>query len=425
MEILKNLFSKDAFAVVRIGNFRLYLAYRFFMTTATLMQSVIVGWQLYELTKNVLSLGMIGLAEVIPQVSIALFAGHFVDLYNRRIIIIRTTIILLLGSGILIAYSVPSLNCFMLFGTIPIFITIFLSGLARGILMPAHTAFLGQIVTRKMLPNAATWNSTIWHIAAVIGPAIGGLIYGFFGIIMAYSFVFFFYLTAIILINSSKSTRTYYKVNTDQGIFRSIREGILFVYNKQVLLGAFSLDMFAVLFGGAVALLPVFASEVLKVGPQGLGMLRSCPAIGAIVMSIILTFRPPLRKTGYSLLFACAGFGLCIIGFALSKSFYLSAAFLLFSGLFDNVSVVIRGTILQLFTPDNMRGRVAAVTSIFIGSSNELGAFESGLAASILGLIPSVIFGGSVTLIIALIAAKMAPKLRKLSLKEYILKQLH
>lgn len=416
---LSSILSKEAFSVVRNDNFRFYLSYRFFMTAATLMQSVIVGWQLYDLTKNVLSLGMIGLTEVIPQVSIALFAGHFVDIYDRKKIIMYTTMLLLVGSGILVFYSIDSLNFYELFGTLPIYITVFLTGLVRGILMPAHTAYLGQIVTRKQLPNAATWNSTVWHVAAVLGPAFGGLIYGFFGVVAAYSAVFLFYLIGIILMNYTRNINKVV-INRDEmsGIFTRIKEGINYVFKNQILLGAFSLDMFAVLFGGAVALLPVFASEVLKVGPQGLGILRACPAAGAIIMSVILTFRPPLHRSGHLLFGSVIGFGLCIIFFALSKNFYLSAVLLFFSGFFDNISVVIRGTILQLYTPNEMRGRVAAVNSIFVGSSNELGAFESGVAAKLLGLIPSVVFGGCMTLLIAVIAAKKAPKLRNLSLKE-------
>lgn len=386
---------------------------------ATLMQSVIIGWQVYDLTKNVLSLGMIGLVEVIPQVSIALFAGHYIDLYDRRKIILQTTSILLLGSAILIIYSIPAFNFYALFGILPVFITVFLSGLVRGILMPAQTAFLGQTVPRNLLPNAATWNSTVWHVAAVLGPAVGGLIYGFFSIVPAYCTVFAFYMVGILIMLKSKSVQTEFSGNNEQDIFQRIKEGIRYVFKNQILLGAFSLDMFAVLFGGAVAMLPVFAADVLKVGPQGLGILRACPAIGAIIMSIILTFRPPLRKTGILLFAATSGFGICMIGFALSLNFYLSAGLLLVSGLCDNVSVVIRATILQIFTPDKMRGRVAAVNSIFIGSSNELGAFESGLAARIMGLIPSVIFGGSMTLLICMTAAKAAPKLRKLSLNKH------
>ena len=386
------------------------------MTVASLMQSVIVSWQLYSLTKNVLSLGLIGLAEVIPQVSIALFAGHFADIWNRKKIIAYTTFLLLLGSGILTVYSLPTLNCYALFGTLPIFITIFITGFVRGILMPAHTAFMGQLVSREQLARAATWQSTNWQVAAVGGPALGGLIYGFWGIVPAYCIVFGLFLLSFILILSVKNYKTIAISKKDEGIFVRIHEGIRYVFNNQILLGAFSLDMFAVLFGGAVALLPVFASDILKIGPEGLGVLRSCPAIGAIFMSIYLTFKPPLYNSGRYLLIAVVGFGFCMIGFALSSSFYLSGILLLLSGAFDNVSVVIRSTVLQLFTPDEMRGRVAAVNSIFIGSSNELGAFESGVTARYMGLVPSVIFGGAMTLLVVGVAAKKAPKLRKLSI---------
>jgi MFS family permease len=288
--------------------------------------------------------------------------------------------------------------------------------------MPANTAFLGQLVPRELLTNAATWNSINWHIAAVAGPAIGGLIYGFFGVVAAYSTVFGIYLLSLLLLLKVKGS---YKVeskpiSSGENIFSRIRVGIQYVFDNQILLGAFSLDMFAVLFGGAVAMLPVFASDVLKVGPEGLGVLRACPALGAIIMSVFLAFNPPLKKTGKYMFYCVAGFGLMMIVFALSKNFWLSCLALFLSGVFDNVSVVIRGTILQLFTPNEMRGRVAAVNSIFIGSSNELGAFESGVAARLMGLVPSVIFGGVMTLVVVFGAAFKAPSLRKLSLKEHL-----
>lgn len=410
--------KRDAFAVLRISDFRKFMAYRFFMTTATLMQSVIVGWHIYKLTNDVLLLGLIGLAEVIPQVGIALFAGHFVDIWDRKKIINYTTTLLLIGSAILFLYSIPSMNSFERFGIIPIFITIFLTGFTRGILMPAHTAFLGQLVPRELYTNAATWNSANWHIAAVIGPAIGGLIYGFAGTEVAYATVFITYFISFITIIFIKSRGVEYVKNTSEGIFDSIRQGIRFVFKNQMLLGAFSLDMFAVLFGGAVAMLPVFAKDILHTGPEGLGILRACPAIGAIIMAGILMYRPPVKNSGKFLYGSVIGFGLCMIVFALSTNFILSAVILLLSGAFDNISVVIRGTILQVFTPDAMRGRVASVNSIFIGSSNELGAFESGLAAKLMGLVPSVIFGGFMTLAVVGVAIFAAPQLRKLSLNK-------
>ncbi len=417
---MKKIFSGETFAVMHIRNFRLFMAYRFFMTSSVLMQAVIVGWQLYDITKNPLSLGMIGLTEVIPQVAIALFAGHFVDIWDRKRIIFYTSFLLLLGSAILLGTSIHSEYTRFLTGTFPIFVTIFLVGLTRGILMPAHTALLGQLVPRELLAGAATWGSTVWQIAAVTGPALGGLMYGFFGIVPAYMLVFTFFLTCVILIFFIKSPgKVVHHPDRDDRIFASIGEGIRYVFKNQVLLGAFSLDMFAVLFGGAIAMLPVFASDILKVGPEGLGMLRACPAIGAIVMSIVLTVYPPVKNSGRQMLYSVAGFGVCMIVFALSKNFYLSAFVLLLSGSFDFVSVVVRSSILQLFTSNEMKGRVSSVNSIFVGSSNELGAFESGAAASLIGLVPSVIFGGVMTLIVVGIASVSAPKLRNLSLRNY------
>lgn len=411
--------SNEAFEVMRIRNFRLFLVYRFCITAAILMQSVIVGWQLYSITKDMLSLGLIGLTEVIPQVSIALFAGHYVDIWDRKRIIFHTTFLLLIGSGLLLATAIPGIHSGFLSTTTPIFITVFLVGLVRGILMPAHTALLGQLVPRELLARAVTWGSSVWQVAAITGPALGGLVYGFFGLMEAYILVFVFFLICTTLIFFIKSPgKVVVESNPEDTIFTRIREGVRYVFRNQLLLGAFALDMFAVLFGGAVAMLPVFASDVLMVGPEGLGILRACPAAGAIVMSILLTFKPPVYRSGFLMMWSVAGFGICMIVFALSKNFYLSGLCLLLSGVFDSVSVVVRSSILQLFTSNEMKGRVASVNSIFVGSSNELGAFESGVAASLMGLIPSVVFGGMMTLIVVAVAAKTAPALRRLSLRD-------
>lgn len=414
---MKKWFAGDAFAVMHIRNFRFYLFFRILMTMATLMQSVIVGWQIYDLTHNVLWLGFIGLVEVIPQVSISLFAGHYIDLWNRRKIVNYTTLILILGSTILLIYSSNTEFFTERFGIFPVFITIFLTGLSRGILQPAQVALMGQLVPRNLYANAATWNSANWQMAAVLGPAIGGMVYGFHGIIAAYTLVLSLYSLAFFMIMFVK-TGIHQVVATTEGVFTRIRSGIDFVFKTPELLGAFTLDMFAVLFGGAVALLPVFASEILLVGPQGLGLLRACPSIGATIMAFILMFRPPMKHSGKMLFIAVTGFGLSMIAFALSKSFILSGFLLVLSGAFDSVSVVIRGTILQLFTPDNMRGRVASVNSIFIGSSNELGAFESGVTAKLMGVVPSVVFGGFMTLAVVLTTIKINKPLRRLSLQK-------
>jgi MFS family permease len=412
---MKPLFSDKAFAVIHVKNFRFYLLYRNFMTMATLMQSVIVGWQIYDISHNVLWLGFIGLVEVIPQVSISLFAGHYIDLHNRKKIVNYTTLLLILGSLILLIYSANATYFSEKFGILPVFITIFLTGLARGIISPAQVALLGQLVPRNLYANAATWNSANWQVAAVLGPAIGGMVYGFAGIVPAYSIVLALSILSFFMIMLIKSGK-HEVIESSEGVFSRIRSGISFVFKTPELLGAFTLDMFAVLFGGAVAMLPVFASDILFIGPQGLGLLRACPAIGATIMAFILMFRPPVRNTGKVLFISVLGFGLCMIGFALSTSYILSGLLLILSGACDNVSVVIRGTILQLFTPDEMRGRVASVNSIFIGSSNELGAFESGVAAKIMGLVPSVVFGGLMTLAVVFTTIKVNKPLRKLSL---------
>ena len=413
---MKHLFAGEAFAVVRVKNFRFYLFYRSFMTMAALMQSVIVGWQIYDLTHNVLWLGFIGLVEVIPQVTVSLFAGHYSDIWNRHKIIKYTSLLLILGAVILLIYSADLVYFSQRFGISPLFITIFLTGLARGIISPAQVALMGQLIPRNLYANAATWNSANWQIAAVLGPAIGGMVYGFMGIIQAYSLVLALYSLSFFLLLFIKIGK-HEVTETEEGVLSRIRSGINFVFQTPELLGAFTLDMFAVLFGGAVAMLPVFASDILFVGPQGLGLLRACPAIGATLMAVLLMFQPPMKDTGKVLLISVLGFGICMIFFAVSNSFILSGLLLILSGAFDNISVVIRGTILQLFTPDHMRGRVASVNSIFIGSSNELGAFESGVTAKIMGLVPSVVFGGCMTLLVVFTTIKVNKPLLRLSLK--------
>jgi MFS family permease len=407
----------DAYAVLRIKDFRMFILARFLLTFGIQMQSVIVGWQVYKITHDPFSLGLIGLAEAIPFLSVALFAGHVADTMNRRRIILVTVIAYLVGAIALMLLSLQLKNAAWSSGVFAIYAVIFATGFARGFFYPAQSAFMAQIVPRELYPNSSTWNSTIWHIAAVSGPAFGGLIYGFAGIVAAYATVIGFVILSFIFFIQMRN-RPIPLREIKEGLLESLSTGIKFVFGNQILLGALALDMFAVLFGGAVAMLPVFAVEVLNAGPQGLGFLRAAPAAGAVVMALILAYRPPLRHAGVNLLIAVAGFGFSIILFAISRNFYFSLAMLALSGMFDNVSVIIRSTIIQLYTPDNMRGRVASVNSIFIGSSNEIGSFESGLAAKLIGLVPSVIFGGTMTLIIAATTGKFSPKLRKLNLHE-------
>lgn len=270
-----------------------------------------------------------------------------------------------------------------------------------------------QLVDRSLYQNAITWNSTIWEGAAVGGPMIGGLIYGFFGITAAYTADVLLVIAALICY-SIIPNRPIPPASEEQGIYEKIKAGIKFVFKNQIILNAISLDLFAVLFGGAVALLPIFADEILHVGAVGLGFLRSAPAIGALVMAVYMTHNPIRKHMGKILLWCVAGFGFCMIGFALSTSFILSMALLIFSGMFDCVSVIVRGTLIHTLTPENMKGRVSAVNSMFIGSSNEIGMLESGVAARLMGVVPSVIFGGCMTLVVVATTAWKADKLRAL-----------
>lgn len=380
------------------------------------MQSVIIGWQVYWLTRNPLSLGLIGLAEAIPFIAMALPAGHIADRYNRRKIIVVAASVYVVCAAVLLLMSYGIKEIYLEWGVLPVYLVISITGVARAFFYPAQSAYMAQAVPRNLYHNSSTWNSTIWHIAAVSGPAVGGLVYGFAGMQAAYITVVIFAASGVCCFLITKTITLPENVK-DESVLKSLGGGVRFVFKNQVLLGAMSLDMFGVLFGGAVALLPVFAAEVLGTGPQGLGLLRASPAFGAVIMAMYLAYHPPFYRSGKKLLLAVAGYGLCTVLFALSVNFYLSLFLLALSGAIDNVSVIIRGTILQLVTPDEMRGRVASVNSIFIGSSNELGAFESGLAAKIMGLIPSVIFGGGMTILIAGITQRLAPKLRSFELR--------
>jgi MFS family permease len=406
-----------AYDVLRIADFRNFLLARFFMTFGIQMQSVIVGWQVYEFTKDPFSLGLIGLAEAIPFISVALFGGHIADIISRKRIIIISTLCYLISALALLVFGLNTGYFYPLFGITPVYLIIFITGISRGFFFPAQTAFMAQLVPRELYPNSSTWNSLLWHIAAVSGPAAGGLLYGFLGMNFAYSCVISFVVIALFFF-FRVSSKPIIKKQIAESLFVSLSTGIKFVFKNQIILGALALDMFAVLFGGAVAMLPVFADQIFHTGPQGLGFLRAAPFFGSVIMSLFLAYNPPVKNSGKKLFLAVSGFGICIILFAVTTNFYLALFLLLLSGMFDNISVVIRSTIIQLFTPDEMRGRVASVNSIFIGSSNEIGSFESGLAARIMGLVPSVIFGGAMTLITVASAFKLAPKLRRMNLKD-------
>jgi len=401
------------YAALRIRDFRLFILSRLCVTLAIQMQGVVVGWQIYEYTGDPLSLGLIGLAEAIPAITVSLYAGHLADIVDRKKIILGCVLTLSFCSLALL-YFTTNLGSFLLTsGTLPIYLVIFVSGVARGFLSPATFSFMPQLIDRSLYQNAITWNSTIWEGAAVGGPMIGGLIYGFFGITAAYTIDAVLVLAALFLYFSIPS-RPLPPISEEQGIKEKIAAGIKFVFKNQIILSAISLDLFAVLFGGAVALLPIFADEVLQVGKIGLGFLRSAPAIGAVLMAVYITHNPIKRNIGKILLWCVGGYGVCMILFSLSSNFWLSMGILVVSGMFDCVSVIVRSTLIHTLTPENMKGRVSAVNSIFIGSSNEIGMLESGVAAKLMGVIPSVIFGGCMTVLVVATTAWKAPKLRAL-----------
>jgi MFS family permease len=405
--------SPDPYAAIRIRDFRLFVTSRLFITLAMQMQGVIVGWQIYELTKDPLSLGLIGLAEAIPAISVSLYAGHLADVIQRKKIIVVCVGVLAFCSAALL-YFTTNLGAYLLAnGALAIYAVIFVSGIARGFLSPATFSFMPQLVDRSLYQNAITWNSTIWEGGAVGGPMIGGLVYGFFGISTAYATVATLIVIAFVCYMFIPN-RPLPPVTNEQGTWTKIKAGLKFVFGHQIILSAISLDLFAVLFGGAVALLPFFADEILHIGKTGLGFLRSAPAIGAVLMAIYITRNPIKRNIGRILLICVAGFGVAMIAFSLSTWFWLSMALLILSGMFDCVSVIVRSTLIHTLTPENMKGRVAAVNSMFIGSSNEIGMLESGIAAKLMGIVPSVIFGGVMTLGVVGITAWRAPALRKL-----------
>lgn len=406
----------DAYAALRISEFRFFVTARFCFTLAMQIQAVVVGWQIYDLTKDPLSLGLIGLVEAIPSIIVALYAGHLADVTSRKKIIVTCTLILIFCSAFLFTYSFNLQNFLVRFGVVPIYLIIFISGCARGFIGPAIFSFMPQLLPSKSYyANAVTWNTTIWQGGSVLGPAIGGLIYGFFGIKTAYSADLCLITTSFLcflLIAAKPLPEAVEKLQ----IKESLLSGIKFVFGNQIILSAISLDLFAVLFGGAVALLPIFASDILKTGPQGLGFLRAAPAVGSILTAFYLTHRPMKHNAGKKMLLAVTGFGASMILFGLSTSFYLSLLMLFLSGMFDCVSMIVRQTLMQTLTPEHMKGRVSAVNGVFIGSSNEIGSFESGLAAKLMGATVSVVFGGIMTLLVVGITAAKADKLRDLQL---------
>ena len=401
----------DPYIALRHREFRWYIVSLFAMTLASQLQAVVVGWQVYSITHDPLSLGLIGLAEALPFIAVALPAGYLADRLNRRSVAVASLAVLALCALALLVLSLAGVLTRV--GVAPIYVVIFTSGIARSLLQPARQALSSELVPREHLQNAIAWRSSSWQIAAVVGPAAGGLLYGFSGAVAAYSVDVALMCCALAGMLTLRYEAGERRTST-QSIGTNLLVGLRFVFSQPVILGAMSLDLFSVFLGGAEALLPVFASEVLHVGPQGLGVLRAAPAAGAVTMGLFLAHRRPFERAGRNMLVAVTVFALCIIGFGLSTSFWLSLALLCVSGMADSVSVVIRSTLLQMLTPADMLGRASAVNSVFVGSSNELGAFESGVAARLFGAVPAVLLGGTAALIVVGLTARLVPALRKL-----------
>ncbi|WP_347372583.1 MFS transporter [Aequorivita sp. Q41] len=411
--------KKDPYAALRFREFNIFLLVRFAMVFAWSMQFVVIEWEVYSITKNPLSLGIIGLMEVIPAVSMALFAGHIVDQREKRGLLFKC----------IFGFSVVSLGLFLLTWPLVVkdlatdtilylvYFLVFLGGIVRAFLGPTIFSLFSLLVPKKIYPNAATWSSSVWQMGAVLGPAAGGFFIHWIGVHWSMCFIFAFSLFALLLLLQIPR-KPILNPNIGEPVMKSLKEGVKFVLGTKVILGAITLDMFAVLFGGAVALLPIYAQDILKVGPEGFGILRAAPAVGALIIMFTSAYFPLNKNAGYKLLFAIFGFGVCIIVFGLSSWFWISVIALFLSGITDGISVIIRQTILQLRTPDHMRGRVASVNSMFVGSSNELGAFESGLTAKLMGTVSAVVFGGAMTILTVVGTGAFFPKLRKLDLRK-------
>lgn len=398
---------------LKIIDFRYFLLSRITMMMAFQIQSIAVAIQVYDMTKDPLSLGFLGLSVVLPNIFVSLYAGYIADLYDRRKIMLFCLISVFILSVILFLFNLPEVNQYTGYTPYHIYFIMFFIGTAKGFVNPAAFGFMGQIISPELYKNGALWGSNAFTTGLVAGPVLGGFIYDFGGSITTYLINSIVFLLAVFFIFKTHS-KEMPVITQKPPLLGSIKEGLKFVLDNQIIIGAISLDLLAVLFGGAVALLPIFAKDILQVNSFYLGILRTSPALGAIITSAIFTHYPIAKNAGKYFLSSVAGFGICMILFAISKNFWFSVLLLFMSGAFDEVSVLIRSTIMQTMIPDEMRGRVSAVNSIFIGASNELGEFESGIAAKAMGTVSSVIFGGCVTLFVVMFTTIKAKKLRNL-----------
>lgn len=418
MTLLKN----ESLQIFKIKEFRWFVLARFFLTLAIQMQFSTIYLQVYyEHSKEELILGLIGLTEAVPFIITSFFSGHASDNFHRKPIILSGIIALLIGATLLYLNSEPLIGLLKSAGLFALFSIVFIFGIIRSFLAASLQPYMSQIVPRQFYTHSATWNSSAWHTGAILGPIISGLIYGYNNQLNAKwchlteIVLFLFALFFIWKINHKGAPE---KSEKKESVFEGIKVGLNFVFKNKMVLSALSLDLFAVLFGGAVALIPAFTDKILHLGPEVYGLLRTAPAVGAVFMALVMAVYPPSKKAGLALIGSVIAFGIFTILFALSTNYWMAFFMLFFTGAFDNVSVVVRHSILQLMTPDNMRGRVSAINSVFIGSSNEIGAFESGATAKLFGLVPSIIIGGGLTIFVVGIINKLNPKLKHLDITQ-------
>ncbi|WP_353721590.1 MFS transporter [Dyadobacter sp. 676] len=397
---MKKIASNDPYAALRYADFRFFVSNSFLFSATIRIQEVIVGYELYKTTHDPLALGLVGLAEAIPFIITSLFGGYVADQKNKISIMHVSLVVILLGSGILYTAFQPSVyNRLADWQHLAVIYSVFgLIGFAKGFYSPAASSLKPFLVPRTIYHNSSTWSSSFSQAGAIIGPAAAGFLYAYLGLTHTLMIVIGNFLICWFLLGLIKTRPEFPKIVTP--IMESLKEGFKFVFKTRIVLYAMTLDLFSVLFGGVIALLPIFAEDILKVGPEGLGLLRAAPSIGSMLTMFAMAYFPPTHNAWRNMLVAVAGFGVFTLVFAVSTNFMLSCAALFATGVFDSVSVIIRQTILQIYPPDEMRGRVAAVNGIFVSSSNELGAFESGVMAKAFGTVPSVMMGGILTLLV-------------------------
>jgi len=413
---MSNILNKPTFSALKYKEFRTYIIARFFFILVLTMQATLISWKVFEITKDPFSIGLIGLFEFFPAFLMTFYSGYIIDKSDKRKLLFfsfaANLLLTIFFAYITSANAKGHMSNAVILGSI--YGIAFVSGIARAFSGPTSFALLGNLVPKEELTNAITWHSGSWQVAGVGGPALAGILYGVIGISFTFSLMIVMMIFAVVgsfLIKPKPPVKSILV----ESMFQNIREGFKFVWRTKEILGVLTLDLFAVFFGGATAMLPYFSDVILHTGPAGLGMLRSAPALGAVAMMVLINFIPMQKNQGKVMMYCVAGFGICIIVFGLSNMFWISAIALFLSGLLDGISILVRSTVLQLKTPENMKGRVSSLNSIFIMSSNELGAFESGFMAKFLGVIPSMIFGGMMTVGVVVFTWIKIPSIKKIT----------